>query len=645
MKRSKNSKKQLIDLSNFQLKNDLYLLRFASDNEYRSFAFCLSHNLYCCKVENSDKFSSKSNIGYLLKNNECLFELSIRENFKICSDAIGTSISDQMIVKLLNEVNFDFGALSNFLDESCLSLERMNLIKLGLALLLLKKPTLIFIDNIFQDFDSIECAQLLEILQKLSEAQTIIIVDKNTNDHIFNNIKVIEFKRCFIVMPNDKSIRINDDGLSINTNVSFFKSVLKVINRIISGCKIKSVLSSLFLSFIVAILGFFMIYKWTNYDPTLLDLCYSNDINYVMLTSRRMTYYNHGGFDDSAINFSEEQLKTIGEYCEQDYQFISRSMNFYKNSIGDEYEFMSNATDLIDSIGYNTFELALSTGSTLDLKRDPRISLDINMRLPSSENEIALTWLQADFLMKYGLIYHGNHVFLDSLDELIGLEINNKKITGIYSTEDEDFFSERVSLTDSHDKYSSYFNHTFALARSTISFSKIDSGPNILVRLSGDIHKDASFIKSLDKRVFGIGHYVSLSTPFDAFPLSQNIFSIESPGYGYFLGICWTVLLLISYFIKRNTMHLYTSSLFYRYRYLKSYGFSKPKAEIFVWFVMLVRIIFEFLSSLVFIGLTCFVFNRLSYYSFLSLGVLSSVLVLFILVFIEEFIYFRQYRK
>ena len=439
-----------------------------------------------------------------------------------------------------------------------------------------------------------------------------------------------------------KKLGVNRISLGVQT---FNDRLLKVINRIISGCKMKSTLSSLFLSFVVAILAFFIIYKWTNYDTTLLDLCYSNDINYVMLSSRRMTYYDHGGFDDSAIDFSEEQLKTIGEYCEQDYLFISQSIDFYKNSIDDEYEFMSNASALIDSIGYNTFELVLNTSSNLDLKRDPRISFDINMRLPSSDNEIALTWLQADFLMKYGLISHGNHVFLDSLDDLIGLEINHKKITGIYSTEDEDFFSKHVSFSDSHDKYSAHFNHTFALARSIISFKKIDSGANILVRLSGDKHKDTNFIKSLDKRVFGIGDYVSLSTPFDAFPLSQNIFSIESPGYGYFLGISWTVLLLISYFIKRNTMRLYTPSLFYRYRYLKSYGFSKPKAEIFVWFVMLVRIIFEFLSSLVFIGLTCFVFNRLSYYSFLSLGVLSSVLVLFILVFIEEFIYFRQYRK
>ena len=644
MKQSKNSKKQLIDLSNFQLKNDLYILRFGNDNEYWSFSFCLSHNLYCCKDESVDKFSSKHNIGYLMRNNECLFELSIRENFKICSVATDATISDQMIVKLLNEVNFDCDSLPNFLDESCLSLDRINLIKLGLALLLLKKPTIIFIDAIFQDFDSIECDQLLAILQKLSETQTIIIIDKKTNNHIFNNVKIIDFRSSFIVISNDKNIKINDD-FSINKNRSFVKSALKVINRIISGCKMKSILSSLFLSFVVAILAFFIIYKWTNYDTTLLDLCYSNDINYVMLSSRRMTYYDHGGFDDSAIDFSEEQLKTIGEYCEQDYLFISQSTDFYKNSIDDEYEFMSNASALIDSIGYNTFELVLNTSSNLDLKRDPRISFDINMRLPSSDNEIALTWLQADFLMKYGLISHGNHVFLDSLDDLIGLEINHKKITGIYSTEDEDFFSKHVSFSDSHDKYSAHFNHTFALARSIITFKKIDSGANILVRLSGDKHKDTNFIKSLDKRVFGIGDYVSLSTPFDAFPLSQNIFSIESPGYGYFLGISWTVLLLISYFIKRNTMRLYTPSLFYRYRYLKSYGFSKPKAEIFVWFVMLVRIIFEFLSSLVFIGLTCFVFNRLSYYSFLSLGVLSSVLVLFILVFIEEFIYFRQYRK
>lgn len=181
---------------------------------------------------------------------------------------------------------------------------------------------------------------------------------------------------------------------------------------------------------------------------------------------------------------------------------------------------------------FHAYEINPSTGETdLNLKKDERFSDQSLCRLPQREKEVAITDLHANFILQYG--YPGNDGFIpQSVDEIVGMKINDYTIVGVYSTEIPVSEIERFNDPEYVKSFESGFRkERFDADAQSIRYTAIcacfvcegtvekGAPDSILLRLKGNLRQDRELLDQLNPEsvVLRTRYSVVIDKAFDTF--------------------------------------------------------------------------------------------------------------------------------
>ncbi len=258
---------------------------------------------------------------------------------------------------------------------------------------------------------------------------------------------------------------------------------------------------------------------------------------------------------------------------------------------------------------------------SLGLSFDRRLSSSSLCRLPTNENEIMISWLQADLFLKYGIVTEKESFLPSSIDQLIGKSINGLTIVGVYENKERDYIESLfpdVFSTEKKDRLQEIRNGVILSCHAlTYTGETIDEKSTIyaFVTNAGQV---ASCLEYLDMRnAYGAGRVIESKNAFTHNGYAIDIFReyVREPGrYVVIVLLLFAACIFLAFgkdqvkLTKRLQPNLSNSDLL--------------KTSLLQGFLMAVIIS---VPSWLLVALACLIFNSIVHAPLLSLSLVTSL--------------------
>ena len=338
--------------------------------------------------------------GFVFQEYNLIENLNVYDNVKLALDLKG--IKDNLVTTYLNKVglyNFEKKKISE-----CSGGEKQ---RIAIARALIKEPKLILCDEPTAALDSKNSYKLLDILKDLAKDRLIIIVSHNNElankyaDHIIKlkDGKIIDNTLDNCVLYNNHNTILEKSKL--HPLIAFKLAILSLINH---KFKFISNIILLSLSFLLLIFSLFLIsFNQTN---TFIKTIKETELSYLKLNK-----------------MNNNQLVNLNGYDLLNLNNLLGTNNI--PIIEDEIS--------IDNLNYNSsfpYYNIIPRGYTYS-KYISNLDLKIEGKLPSKNNEIAISKLLSEIIINNGLNNKNINTILN--EELI-IKQNKYIITGIIDT-------------------------------------------------------------------------------------------------------------------------------------------------------------------------------------------------------------------
>ncbi len=362
------------------------------------------------------------------------------------------------------------------------------------------------------------------------------------------------------------------------------KRILALGKQIFVSRPIRLAISMLLLIIVTVLYGVEFVAFCTNRFETELNLLYEKGWKIIGIEGHSYVFYpgggnfiHYGGWrgDSDKIDEIIKEYNSGNEMRWYDYFDPSEEgrewpLDYLVDAVGFEEDNIFYYNWTLDGMPIGLTQINPDTGlDDLDLRPDDRFLNSELCRLPQTFDEIAITDLYASLFMRYGYKESdGTDVEVRTPDDLIGKQIGELTICGVYSTDmDRAYFEQYSDLTIDElyekDRYNAtIIDHARVYNRSIINFMFIKEGDRSdskylrlvhdgrynMIKLSGDKNKDLKFFADLD----GVStSTVIIKSPFYGFfdPLYffHDDYHVQVP---YLIGS--GVIALIAFFFIRN---------------------------------------------------------------------------------------------
>ena len=370
--------------------------------------------------------------------------LTIEQNLQLLNRQ---TFDDKKVHDLLKQLNFKINETDSkdFLTKNCSSLTKEERIKLLFIRALLADRNILIIDDLDQLLVDVsqDADTILSILKEYSSTK-LILCTITSNDNIERQASTLLLLKDGELAEYRQSELQTDIENKLEKRPIFNKQLL---SRIFLNMKTKlaiffCVLSAFFLM-LFSVGAYSLTITNIDINQSLINKSYSEQLEYVTINSRYEFAY-HGNASKHIVSFgsfTDEQTKNIYEYSNSHAMRLTAKPVFskYFYQFGETADM--NSITILDALAmFSNKAVIIDADSAFlnDFQPYYKLNNKSNNRFPTSIDEIALSWIQAEFLIEYGL--DGTTDKSIEIDDLIGQKIDGKTITGIYQNEDKKFF-------------------------------------------------------------------------------------------------------------------------------------------------------------------------------------------------------------
>lgn len=374
------------------------------------------------------------NVSFIFQNFNLIERWTVEENIifplKLFNNQIDRNEVDSLIRKL-GLIDEKGDLLNNKLVANLSGGQKQ---RVAIARALVKKPKILLADEPTGSLDSENAKQIIDILREISRETCVLIVthDKsliNKND----NVLTISDGYIDCSCEGTESVCEPKKQIKTRTKSSFSSIILFGINFLFSK-KIRT-----FFSIALCFLSLFMFtLPLVGVSQDLLDvkidtlLSKNVKLSYIENNSKRVDPY----YDFAISEFSDTQKEKIEKYNNFKNIYVYSGTYLYDGINRQTSSIYPYENFLLDSFKY-TIEIPQEFDlSILGLEVDHRLSNPSNSRMPKNFNEMAITSLQASYLLKYGFYNETEQLNFPSVNEIIGSTLNDYYICGIFESSD-----------------------------------------------------------------------------------------------------------------------------------------------------------------------------------------------------------------
>ena len=264
----------------------------------------------------------------------------------------------------------------------------------------------------------------------------------------------------------------------------------------------------------------------------------------------------------------------------------------------------------------------------LGLSFDRRLSSATNCHLPASENEIMISWLQADLFLEYGIAADEGSFMPSSVDQLVGKSVKGKTIVGIYENKERNYIESvfpDVFSTERKDRLQEIRNGVILSSHALTYTGETIEGKSTIYGFVTNARQVATCLEYLDMRnAYGAGRIIESKNAFTHNGYAIDIFReyVQEPGryvvIVLLLFAAWAILAFGKDQVKLTKRIQPTPS-----------NDDVLKTSLLQGFLMAICIA---VPSWLLVALACVIFNSVVHASLLSLSLVTSLeIFLFVL--------------
>lgn len=569
-------------------------------------------------------------VGFVFQEYNLIESYCVGTNIALALEMQAEKPDRTVIDNMLIRVGLVDGAGATLYDRKINELSGGQKQRVAIARALVKNPDIILADEPTGAVDASTGAELYDLLQSLAKDRLVIIVSHDIASAKKYGDRIIELLDGKVVSDNlnvaeGQIIDAMPAGQPSGSTLELKKSSLPLKRSFILGAgalkhkKVRLITSILLAVVTFVVFGFSISAMQSDAYGTELRTIYDNGYEMIGIfhpkrdgSAEALKAYN-GGKDPMPAKYSDEDF----------YKYLGNSYNM------DRSKYIWSPSEYIVGLDPANGE------SDANLRPDGRFVDKSLCKLPQV-GEIAITDYIADKFLRYGYKQADDTVIdIATPDDLIGLELDGRKISGVYSTE--------VDL-DIYREFDYYYNDYISnmlngMPRSifTCRFTHIDDPlfdryDGVMIKLSGNISKDTELLLALsDKRS------VTNPNPIIAQIISPySTFMMDATAYErYVMPVALAVAVAFLVISMLLTMNYLSTSIGFKKRelgILRALGARRRDIIIVCLSESLLLAAVEFVISLIGVGILCAVLNGVFYTSMFSLGILP-ILTLFALSF------------
>ena len=617
-------------------------------------------------------------IGFVFQEYNLLDSYTVGENVALALELQGKAAEQTQVETVLRQLDLvdDRGKTLGSRKTNELSGGQKQ--RVAIARALVKNPKIILADEPTGALDSSTGEQLYEVFKSLSKNKLIIVVTHDRENAEKYGDRIIELKDGEIIGDNTKAvggsfkaqkITITAPVVTTNTNAcAFIQSRLPFKRSFAMGAsalkvkKFRLIVSMLLAIITFTIFGFSITAASIDKNVTIVKKMYEQNQNMMIIQSASMELqkrYHEDGSGKFDIHhllrpLSEKQINIIKKYNNNIDPMCANSV--YDGPFGPvDVEYDLNFADrlFLDlpneryyqlGLSHQVVELDLVRGlEQASLKPDNRFVNKSLSRLPQNFTEIAITDFTADKFIRFGYKSDdGEKIDIKKPDDLIGKQVGDFIIVGVYATDIDRTEVERLFVSDKDRSkgYEEYLeNIYYGLRSSMINYSFVNKGffsakagaftPfNVLVKLSGNITADRNLLRALKyDEIIGneFKHDVEVGAMFASVVVNATSYNYMLIPAGLTISGIFAVfsILLIMFFLnvsfdfKKKEIGI-----------LRALGARKRDIMVICLIEIIIITAINFIVSLIAVLTICAVINGLFYAQVFIFGVLQIFLLL-----------------
>lgn len=591
-----------------------------------------------------------SYIGFVFQDFNLIASFSLKENLHLAFDLCNKKPSDNEINELLKLVGLPDNSSSTeeFLQKKPYELSVGQMQRFSIARALIKDPKILLLDEPTSSLDEKNANIIFKLLKDLSKSKLIIISSHNKTLFEKESDQVISINNGNITLEKE-NIDEKDQQIYKNKTHHGFFSFIETLKIALFNLKHKKIrlISSLIVTTIVAVLfGAACIFQTCEKDDALLRTQIQNNVSGSFIT-RMHSYYNHSSYfkQYEQVEFTDSQIKEIYNFSVTTGFFDGINLNTQK---------INQITNYIISSSDKYIELNSSIDpSVLGLTRYKNLEENTISRIPTSPDEIAISSLYANLMLKNGFFESNNSelsdvIYVEKIDDIIGHKLfNGLTIVGIFSTDDgvceymEPFISlsdDELEMRDDHQEIMSIKNGASLTQYmyTCENFHKTNSNPlgrpqqnpySFYIRMKGNYSSDKNFLSAFKED----SYFLHFSNYFSGFATFIDAFS------GVFQQIAWitiTILLIISFATTLSLFYGNVKSMEHDLGIYKSMGASKWSISSIVLTQSFIIGLVEFIVATICLAIFAAILNAKYSIAILALNIPTVLLLFLILVVI-----------
>ena len=620
---------------------------------------------------NADAYRN-SEIGFVFQDMNLIPSFTLRENLRLAFDLCHRKMEDEEVTSLLKSVGLpdDGMAMDEFLRRKPYELSIGQMQRFAIARSLVKNPRILLLDEPTSALDENNARKILSLLKDLSKDRAVIVSshDKTLFMDAADQVVKIEGGTATLLKEYETCEERNEKAES-KPRLGFFSFVetLRIALLNLKNKKIRLASSLIVTTIVAALFGAACLLQTCDITDVLLRTQIEGGIDGAFIT-RMQSYHDHSSYFEKqrTVEFEDDQIMEINEYTDGSYAPVWRFesdppfgtinfdnssglIDFYANMANSQYAEISRDID----------------GENLGLLRYDALADDTVSRLPETTDEIAISSLYAELMLRYGFMeskptgqMRPDVIHVDRVDDLIGHKLSNGlTIVGIFSTDDGiceslkpylGMTDEELRSLEDYERINSIRNGASLVQymyvaegyheKSFDGLGTLDRPSMVYIRLKGDYSADRSFLSLFEKD----SYFLDFSNCYSGFVIFVESFS------GMFQLVSWAViaiLLVVSFATTLGLFYGNVKAMEHDLGIFKSMGASKWSISMIVLLQSFAVGLAELVVSLIALGIFCAVVNAMASISLLYINAPTVLLLFLVLVIIALLVSLLSARK
>lgn len=611
-------------------------------------------------------------VGFVFQDYNLLNEYNVGTNIGLAFEIKNEPFSKEKIQQILLDLDLTDENGNTLYDRPIKELSGGQKQRVAIARCLVKNPKIVLADEPTGALDAKSSDSLYQILKNISSSRLVVVVSHDLESAKKYGDRIIELSSGSVKTDScNKSIieQFEKDSNLVNfkTNkkkIPFKRSLKIAFNGIITK-PLKFVISSIISIISCSLFCFSLVAANTDVITANLKTCYAHNVKLAVLshtdtinsitdhldgTIVKTVFSSNASFEDKQIEALESNDSITVLKCVSAIQLGDRfGYNNFKREMNESEYF--NPYNLCAGVGIERVVEFENVMGELDFIQ-PDSRLNVQCRMPTSPNEIAITNYWAEMFLRFGYkdTLTGYSENISDINQLLGKTIEgNFKIVGIYKTDEDLDFLKKYDYNSSTDSLDDDYLNLYLRGEHSMNYAfvckdfiktELPSGNcvDFLYKLKGNLRDDKKTIESLtysyeetfksgvsDQWITKNTHNVSaaLTTRFSGFDLDTD--TLREPECIKALLIVSVVLAILSSLVLFNYLSNCLDEKKKEFGILRALGSSKfDITRIFGLQCFAISLI-DFLGSLFATGIVCLIIDTKFNYWIFNLSVIPIV--------------------